>query len=400
MLKTSPLQSLKRLFPPITQPLPLNERESRQLLQSLTSSFRRQLDKEHGNARDAVEASEKPASSPNRARENPVSEHLKTVLSNPLFTGQNASLRDARDAGVAPPDPSDVFDMAVRRGEMNIRRATGFLELSWRRALDSSAYSIDEAIRASRAGERVLGWLRFSGEERRGDFLGNRPFVTRLVHFLIAEGHEEVVWGWLAVLLARAENNAEQLSPAITMLLDMTARYTQHAQLGLDPGYARLLRATDTYKAEVWFSRLAAPSWRSLKRQSTAVALWGTPRPSVALFDAFVSVGRQLAAPPSLHLAHLLLHHPTSPDHAPAMSYLSEHFKSFRDWSTKESALTPETIPVVSLDEHVQRSTSKLRESSLVSMVIDTAYRLNHVGLSGEANKVLQWWDWKQHRLG
>ena len=48
MFSTKALSSLKGMLPPIHQPLPLNQREAQQLLNALTSSFRKNLDREHG----------------------------------------------------------------------------------------------------------------------------------------------------------------------------------------------------------------------------------------------------------------------------------------------------------------------------------------------------------------
>ena len=46
--RTPPVNSLKKGFlPQIHHPLPLNQRESQQLLNSITSSFRKHLDKAH-----------------------------------------------------------------------------------------------------------------------------------------------------------------------------------------------------------------------------------------------------------------------------------------------------------------------------------------------------------------
>ncbi|CAK7205572.1 hypothetical protein SEUCBS139899_008349 [Sporothrix eucalyptigena] len=123
MLPTKTYSSLKGMLPKIHHPLPLNEKSTKKLLDTLTTSFRKHLDREHGWLDEEVEAARqvgdktsatqsqrqtlstsslssssspsstanshptKPQSSPHTDHlSRPTDRHLRAILSNPLFS--------------------------------------------------------------------------------------------------------------------------------------------------------------------------------------------------------------------------------------------------------------------------------------------------------------------------
>jgi len=189
-------------------PLPLNPRESQQLLNLLTTSFRQHLDAEHPAFRKLPSTS---ASSRRRSSHHndaprkksiiegsriPVDRHINSLLTNPLFgygTSANASM-DSTDTSARA---MIVFDLALSKGLMTREMATTLLKTNMRTIKASSALDVQAELRKSGAGRKVLKWLVSSGEIDKMDFLCDEAFSTILIEHLVAENLQEVVWTWI-----------------------------------------------------------------------------------------------------------------------------------------------------------------------------------------------------------
>ncbi|KAI0172230.1 hypothetical protein GGR52DRAFT_459788 [Hypoxylon sp. FL1284] len=352
VVRTTALNSLKNFFPKIHQPLPLTESESRQLLGSITSSFRKNLDKEHpwgpgdeptshGPAprgrsplQTSSSSSSASASPPSDAsRRDPATDrHMRAILSNPLFARQDAQAKQA----AAAPDPLRIFDLAVSRGMMTPQRAAGFLTKVRKelRPWESSDDAVRRGMAASGAGRRVLRWLRASGHEADLRFLLSGDLASRLVPFLHAEGLDDVAWAW-AVRLASPDDAprvADWQRLALTNLLHAFRTHSSMsyagAKLSLDGSYQALLRANELLlPRQSKIARCGLENvWVTLSWLST-VRAWTRPKPSTPLFDSFVDLGRPFGTP--LEMAHLELRHPSSPSHSAAVRYI--HANAERD---------------------------------------------------------------------
>ncbi|UKZ66582.1 uncharacterized protein TrAtP1_007754 [Trichoderma atroviride] len=91
MFSTKSVQSLRKLFAGYHEPLPISKQQSQKLLDGIKASFRSQLDREYGrSSSDHTPAPTKSTgeTSP-QARRSAASLHLKSVLSNPLFSYNN-----------------------------------------------------------------------------------------------------------------------------------------------------------------------------------------------------------------------------------------------------------------------------------------------------------------------
>ncbi|KAI0841162.1 hypothetical protein F5Y06DRAFT_214450 [Hypoxylon sp. FL0890] len=346
VVRTTSLNSLKNILPKIHQPLPLSPRESKQLLESITTSFRKNLDKEHpwelnneSTSQNPVPQTRKPllatpvssSSSPSDTltRQRPTDRHLRAILSNPLFAHD-----ENKDARTAPRDPIDVFNHAVSRGLMTPRRAAGFLAKVRSQIKGESADEIRQGMADSGAGLRVVQWLRASGLENDLHFI-HEPKVllfANLIPFMYAEGLEEVVWSWVA-RLGRRDVTDETIGGHFVALYGllsviMKQKHTSYTGLrtSLDGSYEAMVRANELLPKEsgVAFGTFKL-LWRNLSYDST-VLVSKRPKPSAAPFDAFVDVGRPLEL--ELDLAHLKLHHPVNPDHSAAIKYMHHCVRS------------------------------------------------------------------------
>lgn len=327
MFGTKNLSSLKDFLPQIHQPLPLSRRESQLLLKTLTTSFRNNLDREHGcwyeNAPVASlkAAKNASASAPVRptalheSHHRPIDRHVRAILSNPLFSYDGAA-HSARSAATER-DPMDVFDEAVAKGLMNPQRAAGVLKAKRHSITQSSTISVNETLASSGTARRVLQWLRSHGHERDLSFVSCTALITYLTQFMVEEGLEEIAWVWLERLMNGEGPDLPLTSPSpAAYILDSLVRAKALFGKSLDGGYACMVRARQMFNSKPTFDSDAISAWRALSWWST-VSAWQRSQPSEALFDAFAALGRQLERSKTTFLvdrAHLELHHPTQPE--------------------------------------------------------------------------------------
>lgn len=315
MLGTKKLWNpLSSIFRKINHPAPINQQESKRLLEALTASFRKNLDKEHGSPSAQSSSSNPFCNIANR----PTDRHVRAILSNPLFS------YDPTKTTAMPSDTSDpmaIFDRAVAKGLMTPNRAAGvlFAQRSVARSLS------DEPVPSPDIALRVVQWLRSSGLERDLSFITNHRLISQLVPFMIEEGFEEIAWAWLDRWMRReglALPHVERTNHADN-LLRMIIRARATPLSSLDRGYVAMVRADDMFSHLREFEYAATGSWRLLSRRSTTYSS-GRPQPSAALFDSFAAVSQHCTshATLKLHRAHLDLYHPTHPDATLAVDYL------------------------------------------------------------------------------
>jgi hypothetical protein len=349
MQKTRILGSFKGIFPPIHQPLPLSKRESQRLLNAIKTSFRQQLDREHGvvsrstlrAALAADAASEEPsnsapssASSPadDQTPTRPTDRHIQALLRNPIFNPDPfaPTLDPVGSYSVLVDKHKAIFRKAVARGLMNIPRAHGFLLQVQNAETQSKTLSSKESPPRTGAGILVAQWLRSSGQEQNLSFLANRPFTRLLVPFMVVDGKEEVVWSWIERLMDRlmkgdaAGETSENSSTAtnIAMLLDSLIR-SKSLSPKLNPAYQAMLKAESLVKDHHIPTRMLRPAWHTLAYETTvSTTIVRRQQPLQQLFDPFVAMGEELGSAP-IEMAHLDLHHPAKPSAERAIEYIS-----------------------------------------------------------------------------
>ncbi|KAL2019274.1 hypothetical protein VTK56DRAFT_9818 [Thermocarpiscus australiensis] len=389
-MKTSKaLGSLKSIFPPIHQPLPLNKRESQRLLDTIKKSFRAQLDKEFpaGWTSSSLKVASLTAptitylpsttdfdqASPRNVSTVATDRHLHAIVNNPLFN-RTTSLPNHSEMSKAmggPKNPWDAhkitFHKAVARGLMTIARAHGFLILVQSELRDSSTVSLLEGMKETGAGLLVVQWLQSSGLDRDIVSLASTKtkFMSILLRFMAAEQLDDVVWEWVERLM--------KLEPAAGMLDPITAPSAyvirefvkaKSDELELDKAYTAILKGEAIVKKNSFLPAKLVPAWRRLAWDST-VNSWKHEKPPVDLFESFVAMGRTLR-PPLLDRAHVDLHHPTQPSLDLAMKCLSND-GMWEAAKTKSAAL----------------------RARCTSLGIDTVQHLMHLDQIQEATRIL-----------
>ncbi|KAF3011067.1 hypothetical protein E8E13_011168 [Curvularia kusanoi] len=186
----------KRLHPQ----LPLTPRESQQLLNLLTTSFRAHLDREHPvhtpetaapkagrNGRDSIVAPSSAALA---------SQHLDAVLSNPLFAVKPSRRGSQSGALQILKDPIGWFLNEMAMGRASLSKVSTCLDI-----LDRSDVAA-QSRQDKKPGAVIGGWLHSSGLDASTEFLetcvASHSFLSRLVTLLLADGETRILWKWFA----------------------------------------------------------------------------------------------------------------------------------------------------------------------------------------------------------
>ncbi|KAH7026618.1 uncharacterized protein B0I36DRAFT_331014 [Microdochium trichocladiopsis] len=345
VVRTPSLHGVKRtLLPSIHQPLPLSKRQSQQLLDTITTSFRKNLDLEHpwqspdsNHTTSASSNQRSPDAAPTKASAHagarPTDQHLRSILANPLFAQPaHDNVVASRTETTTIPNQLYIFDAAVAKGLMNNHRAFGFLVTILKALEESSDPTYNMANTG--AGLRVLQWLRATNQEANMRFLAKPGFVSVLIRFLFAEGLEHVAWEWLARIASpsfthldsedvSAKMSHHPLSRLFSAMMNENRPPANDSARSIDPGLTNYLAAHEILSNQ---SRIAQAnlrnSWAVLSWQATVEA-WKRVAPTTTIFEDFVESGRPWKR--DLDLAHLDLHHPTSPRSEAALSYMHQN---------------------------------------------------------------------------
>lgn len=331
-MKIATVLSLRSLASKIHQPLPLSPRDSQKLLSILKASFRQQLDREHpvaasGHAHDAHH-------------------HLHSILTNPLFivktrrsrlsskdraAGVHESLKDAQ---LFVQRPMGYFKERVAAGTATVDIARLCLHAQYKTAVASSDAKATNALKSSAAGSTVLSWLWSSGLEGSNTFLLEHTFVAAIMPFLVAEGHQAVAWRWLRRLqialdgrtaVAASDEPLLRRSKA-NVLLQLVKSEVNYGG-GFNAAMECFLCCTgvEPFPGPVPTDSRAQlhMCWRAgsflvhaLVHRSAGIV------PDVGLYNDFVRSVRTWTLSNPIFTALLLLHHPVSPNWAPALHHL------------------------------------------------------------------------------
>lgn len=213
-----------RTWSSIHHPLPRTPRESQQLLNALTSSFRRQLDHEYPTP-VAPERANKGGEQSVRADSaaHMADKHFETILENPLF--RVTPLKE-RKQGVTDyqermtKEPMVVFDEWVASGLMTNGRLALCLKSQYILSTTGKHNKHDrtEALKATKAGSKVVSWWFASEPSVRETFFAHREATKYLFKFLVAEGMQDTIMGWLRTFLDPDTEAASKLHHPDTSL--------------------------------------------------------------------------------------------------------------------------------------------------------------------------------------
>ncbi|WEW55130.1 hypothetical protein PRK78_000558 [Emydomyces testavorans] len=208
-MKLSSAQAFKFLTSKIHPPLPRTPRESQQLLSVLTSSFRRQLDREHPPVQSAESQASARSLSEDRRFNGPVNadQHLSSVLDHPLFSTvphqptltQKQSIRARGNGGANPlaEDPIIILDRAIASGAVDINTIHDCL-CRHRLQIDHLPREImRDKMRDSKFGSRIISWLSSTDEQSKKDFFRNQLTVRFAMPYMLNGNHRRAVMMWL-----------------------------------------------------------------------------------------------------------------------------------------------------------------------------------------------------------
>ncbi|PMD14538.1 hypothetical protein NA56DRAFT_372306 [Hyaloscypha hepaticicola] len=370
-----PMPALKKLK--IHHPLPLNPRESEQLLNILTTSFRKHLDHEHPPFRTDNIPRPYPqsftTSTPTRRRSSdtaahPADQHLSSLLGNPLF-----SLSPGGKDSKSDTDPMELFEKAVAKGMMDTRYAYACLRKEREKIVKSHVLNIRDGMKESGAGLKVLKWLVSSGTANNNEFLKHTGFSELLMQFMVAEGLQEVAWVWIKrAIEGRTDINNTEVEARLSVgrpLIFLMKAESAWTGVSLDTAYLCLTRAAGYFKS--------APvrEMRSfLNMPGTFLAkatFFGAHGPSSeANFESFLSLVPAVFKDSDYCFAHLNVLHPTKPTPDFALDYLSKHMDVNME--------LPKTIRAEAMQNH-----------SRIHLCLDTARLLLETKRYGEAHWVM-----------
>lgn len=319
-------------FAKIHQPLPRTPRESAQLLNALTSSFRRQLDREYPSSSSSANNDEN--------GDNPLSsvhatdKHLRTILENPLFriTPSNAAKR-AHQSGLGPlqeqklaTEPMTVFDELVASGSVNRTALFNCLRAQLVLASAHTGDGVVDAMKKSKAGSKIVSWWYASDSESRKMLFTIRSSTVTLLKFMVAEGLQKTAMAWLAMLLNRDLGGADgRISEAMAQtvarnfLLDLLKAEIQYGG-GLVSAMRCYLEASrlpisiDNELGLVQYKKaLLMPAAGFLCRAAMEDDQSQLQQMPVEMYDEYVRIIASWSLK-SLLLACVPLFHPTRPD--------------------------------------------------------------------------------------
>ncbi|KAG5922891.1 hypothetical protein E4U42_005164 [Claviceps africana] len=333
MFTTKPAQALRNLFAGYHEPPGLSTQQSQKLLDGLKKSFRQQLELEYGRGSDRAAALVTRSQTDLQVRQSAATQHLKSILSNPLFS-YNKQVGPMATTGLpfTERDPMDVFDHAAAKGMMNLKAATGCIMAKRQILQDRRHGNSPTPLGSSQTALRVLRWLRSTGAEADLSFLDHQAFLRALTPFLIAEGLEDSAWDWVSRTVTDTNapwDGALRIKRAAFLLAQMVHTKSQPQYGDLDAAITTILRAEQLYHDHALLPRILVLPWRSVSWLST-VESYGHATPSDKMFDAHIAMADFLPQTLEVETAHLHLRHPTCPDDMPAMRLFNDKDKVHR----------------------------------------------------------------------
>lgn len=324
-----------RSWPKIHQPLPRTPRESQQLLNALTSSFRRQLDSAYpvSNASVLKDGDRPPVNTESSVHA--TDRHLHNILENPLFRivppkhvpHDRRSIEEQRRLAE---EPMVVFDEMVASGSASAPAITECLKSQLLLARFSDNDRVREAMRDSKAGSRLMNWFWASDGASRRMLLKSRASTSSLTKFMVAEGLHSTVMDWLKMLmkgdlggyngLMVAGSAQQAFSHLLVDFLDAEIRYGGR----LDSALNFYLRAYHMHPISHEPHLESIGSAKAMLLAAGAhlsrVAMDQKPlgdHVSTCLYDSFMMVISTLASTRSLLYASVAVCHPAHPDPEP-----------------------------------------------------------------------------------
>jgi len=332
-------RALSTLASKLHPQLPLTPRESQQLLQLLTTSFRTHLDREHPVATpEARSKTPSHAATKDRVASSHglAAQHIDSILTNPLFARKPQRRGSEAVAVDIIKDPLSWFLDQVASGTADLSKAAICLQLL-RTDLDRPGER-SNTVKERRPASLMAEWLHTSGLDTSKEFLDKlnlsttiaRSSISSLIPMLLNEGNEAPLWRWFTrTTELRMEDtgmDVYQIQSFRTQLLsDMTA---VARTISLDSAFTVFLRAHDmVLKGNFGLAPMV------IQPAGARLANVIISQPQIAssancssdLYHSFLlSTSNWLNHWSSAVQAMLYLHHPTEPTTQPGLAFIKD----------------------------------------------------------------------------
>jgi hypothetical protein len=332
-------RALSTLASKLHPQLPLTPRESKQLLQLLTTSFRSHLDREH-----PVDVLENRSKSPSHAAtkervassQGLAAQHLDSILMNPLFAHKPRRRGSESAAAEIIKDPLSWFLDQAAIGAADLSKAATCLQLLQLDLDRGGTWS--KTTRDRKPASLVAEWLRTSGIDTSKEFLGLlnsttavvRSPISRLIPMLLSEGNQAPLWRWFTRTVEERTKETGLSVPEIhTFRTQLLSDMTMTAfKTSLDKAFTVFLRANDLFgnvdfDLEQMDLRLAGARLtnRIIRQPEIAAA----DQCSSELYDKFLlSTSGWLNHWGVAVQGMLWLHHPTKSTAQPGLAFIKD----------------------------------------------------------------------------
>ncbi|KAJ5103621.1 hypothetical protein N7532_004150 [Penicillium argentinense] len=389
-------------WPKIHQPLPRTPRESEQLLNALTSSFRRQLDRAYPVANNSPGAIQESDRQPVNADSSvhATDQHLHNILDNPLFrivppkaagtAHDHHFLQSLDEQRRLAKEPMIVLDELMASGSATAVTIIGCLKAQLLLARST------RHMKESRAGSRVQHWYWSSDGASRQMLLQSRASIASLAKFMVAEGLQGTMLEWLRMAMSQdlggyngrlTDGQSRQIvSQLLVGFMDAEIRYGA----GLASAMRFYLRvcqmhfSTNPTDGAIRGKPMLLAAGAHLSRAAM------DQKPSIEqvsdyLYDEFSEVISTLSSSRSLLFASVALCHPGQPNPQPYIRFVDTLSPAkFQGWSeTRRDAFL--RIGCDALRLLIERK--KIREASGLAQQIQQVLPEKTATASAEATR-------------
>ena len=323
--------------------LPLTPRESQQLLNLLTTSFRSHLDREHPTAPSdrllpttstELACVEQPRRLPSSY--DSAADHIGSILANPLFARRPQRRASDASAAVAADvlkDPLAWFLDHVALGTADVAKASLCIHMLRKTQSKPNARrrSLSQSNPGARPASIIAEWLRTSGAEASKDFMAipmtanglpKESLVHTLVPMLLAEGNQTPLWRWYSCECTQNDTlTAAQVAEFKAQLLKQMVASTRTRDEALAV-FLQACRQVGADKSPVtgpWLKSLQVVGSHLVNQIVANTQVPCTP----ALYEEFaLSTQSWLLTWKPVVQAMLCLCHPTQPDPQPALGLI------------------------------------------------------------------------------
>jgi hypothetical protein len=331
-------RALSTLATKLHPPMPLSPRESKQLLNLLTASFRAHLDREHpvtvpegsANSQHArtqlvhMSQQARPQSSHTSAHH-----HIDAILSNPLLSRKPVRRGSESNAVEILRDPLNWFLDQIAIGAADISKATMCLEAIKNGRNPKRHLKKDERMPATVIAE----WLRTSGLENSKQFLDmlnlsryvpNKVINLLLPMLVLGERNTEPLWRWFtrspALRMEETGLSEDRIHYfRLQLLKDMSSCAHTSSR---DEALILFLRVFEMYRADE--NHVNVKMLQALGQTLVSRIEWNPKlSSSTDIYESFLySCSSWLGIWHKAVQATLWLHHPTRPDPYPGLAFI------------------------------------------------------------------------------